>query len=94
MTIDKIGPIDPPQNISKAGKNVAPNVVGSVDAVSVSNEARLKGEIYNVFKHVDNTTDIREDRVAETKQKIQDPKWIDSKILDTVAERIMDIFGV
>ena len=47
MTIERIGPIDPVQNVKKTGKTAKPKANDGADSISFSAEARSKAEIYN-----------------------------------------------
>jgi negative regulator of flagellin synthesis FlgM len=38
--------------------------------------------------------DVRADRIAEVRAKLQDPSYIDDAVLNTVADRVMDVFGL
>ena len=92
MSIDRLGPIDPIQNYGKTGQ-VGPNQRQSHnDSISVSEEARLKSELYNAAETVRSTSDVRADRVAEVKSKLENPNYIDNVVLNAVAERIIDLF--
>ncbi|MFP4637682.1 MAG: flagellar biosynthesis anti-sigma factor FlgM [Spirochaetaceae bacterium] len=94
MTIEPLGPIDPIHRPNQAGKTERTQQSEGKDSVSFSNEARLKAEVYRLTEEVKAGEDVRADRVAEVKQKLQDPNYIDDKVLDTVAERIMDMLDI
>ena len=39
--------------------------------------------------------DVREDRIAEVKAKLQDPNYINDAVVNSVADRLMDdLFGI
>jgi negative regulator of flagellin synthesis FlgM len=94
MSIERLGPLDP---ISTYNKNQKANKVESKparDSISVSNEAKVKAEMLRLADEVKNTPEIREDRIAEIKAKLNDPSYIDNDVLDDVAEKLMQAFGL
>jgi len=90
MTIDKLGSINPLQHYNRPEKAVKSAYKNEHDSISVSNEARTMGELYQVAEIVKNTDDIRLDRIEEVKRKLEDPSYINSAILGAVADKIMD----
>jgi negative regulator of flagellin synthesis FlgM len=94
MTIEPLGPIDPIHKLNQTNKAARPQRNEGKDSVSFSDEARLKAEVYRISEEVKATEDVRADRVAEVKQKLQDPNYIDDEVIDTVADRIMDMLDI
>ena len=43
---------------------------------------------------VRNAPDIREDKVTEVKKKFADPSYINNALLELVADRILDDYGL
>lgn len=94
MTVDRIGSIDPIQNSKKTEKPEAVHKKGSADSVSLSNEAVEKGDLYQAIELVSSASDVRADKIAELKQKINDPSYINDTVIKNTAEKIMDLFGL
>jgi negative regulator of flagellin synthesis FlgM len=94
MTIERLGPIDPIQKFNKTQKSSKPVDAKEKDSISFSDEAKLKAQLYRISEEVSKTEDVRSDRIAEVKQNLEDPSYIDEKVLGTVADRIMDVFGI
>ena len=92
MTVERIGPLDPIQNIKKAEKNTRPKRSEGTDTISLSAEAKSKAEIYNATELAKSASDIRRERVEEVKRKLQDPSYISEKVISDVAEKIMEFF--
>lgn len=92
MTIEKLGPIDPISKFNKTEKIEKPSKNDKSDSISFSEEAKSKGEVYKVSEEVKLTPEIRQDRIDEVKKKLQDPSYIDEKVVEFVAERVMDLF--
>jgi negative regulator of flagellin synthesis FlgM len=94
MTIEGIGPVDPIQRFNKTDKVNKPNAPGAGDSISVSNEAKLRAEIMHVVDEVRNLPDIRQERVDEVKARLEDPSYIDNRVVESVADELMSVFGI
>jgi len=94
MMIDRIGSVDPIQPGKKASKTEAVHSRADSDSVSVSTEAMEKGELYRAIELVSSAEDVRADRIAELKQKINDPAYLNDKLISETADRIMNAFGL
>jgi negative regulator of flagellin synthesis FlgM len=92
MTIEKLGPINPVSKFNKTEKVEKPSKNDKSDSISFSEEAKSKGEVYKVSEQVKLTPEIRQDRIDEVKKKLQDPSYIDDKVVEVVAEQVMDLF--
>lgn len=95
MMINKIGGIDPLNNVQNTRKpaNTA-KPAAETDKVSVSPEALAKAEEYYLSKVAADTPDVRADRVAEVKAKIKDPSYLNDAVINSAAEGIMASFGL
>jgi hypothetical protein len=94
MSIERLGSSDP---LSAYSKNQNTNRIlprGGADSINVSDEARLKSELFRLNQHVRNVDDLRMDRVEEVKLKLQDPNYINDTVVSTVANKIMGAFGL
>lgn len=94
MTIDRLGPVDPVGNYNKSNK---PNKVSRntpADTVAVSAEARRSAALQQTAEVVRAAPDLRMDRVEQVKAKLQDPDYIDSAVVEAVADSLLDAFGV
>lgn len=94
MTIGRVGPLDPIQNLKKTGKSRRPENQNVADSVSLSSEAKSKSEIYNAVEIARSTPDIRTDRVEEVKRKLQDPNYVTEKVIDELADKLMELFDI
>jgi negative regulator of flagellin synthesis FlgM len=94
MTIDRIGSIDPIQPGKKPGRTGQAKENPGTDSVSISSEAQQKAELYRAQELAAATPDMRLDRIAELKGKINDPSYIDDKVLNATANNLIDaLFG-
>lgn len=94
MTIERLGPFDPISKYNKAEKASKPARLTGKDSIDLSEEAKSKAELYKISEKVRLSPDIREDRVAEVKKKLEDPNYIDDRVKGIVADRIIDLFGL
>ena len=94
MTIDRIGSIDPIQPGKRPGRNSQVSESPKSDSINISSEAQAKAELLRIQEIVAASPDIRMERVAELKEKINDPSYIDDKLLNATADRLIDaLFG-
>ncbi|MDR2536217.1 MAG: flagellar biosynthesis anti-sigma factor FlgM [Treponema sp.] len=94
MMIDKVGYINLIQHSKNAEWNNQVNRTVQTDSITLSAEAKEKSELYQANAVVASASDVRMDRIAELKQKINDPSYINDVIINATADRIMDIFGL
>ncbi|MDR2149571.1 MAG: flagellar biosynthesis anti-sigma factor FlgM [Spirochaetaceae bacterium] len=92
MTIHGVGFVDQYQPIGKKGKAGAFEQVTGNDSIAISPESLEKAEYYRVSEIVASTEDVRADRIAELKQKINDPDYLKDKLAAT-ADILMKALG-
>ena len=94
MTIDRVGPIEPIQPGKRPGKTSQVNEGPNSDSISISSEAQQRAELLRAQELAAAAPDVRADRVAELKEKINDPSYIDDKIVNATANKLIDaLFG-
>ena len=94
MTIDRIGSIDPIQPGKKPGRTSHVNETDKADSISISSEAKEKAEILRTQELAAAASEVRAERVAELKEKINDPAYINDKVINATADKLMDaLFG-
>jgi negative regulator of flagellin synthesis FlgM len=94
MTVERIGPLDPPSNVKKAEKASKLKSKSDVDSINVSQEARSKAEVFKALETTKTAPDIRLERVAEVKRKLQDPSYPSQEVIEKTAEGILKSFGI
>lgn len=94
MTIDRLGGIDPLKNISNTQKSHRVSGASPSDSISVSSEAKELSEAFFAMEAAKASPDVRADKVAEVMEKIKNPSYINDTVVNIVAERMMDVFGV
>ena len=94
MTIDRLGPVDPIGRYKNVSKTSRASYVMGKDSIDVSEESKAKAELLKAAELVRSSPDIREDRIAEVKKRLEDPNYINDSVKGLVADRIMNMFGV
>jgi negative regulator of flagellin synthesis FlgM len=94
MTIDRVGSVNPIPSAKKAEWNNQVNRPVQTDSIDLSADAVRKSELLRAHDIVFAAPDIREDRIAELKQKINDPSYINDTLLQGTADKIMEAFGL
>ncbi|MFP4432440.1 MAG: flagellar biosynthesis anti-sigma factor FlgM [Spirochaetaceae bacterium] len=94
MSIERLGPVDPIQKLNQSDKATKAERQEGRDTISFSEEARIKADMHRLEETVRSTSEVRMDRVEEVKRRLEDPSYIDERVLDSVADRIMDAFGL
>lgn len=93
--IDKIGGINPLNNVQNTHRaNGTDSVNAGTDSINVSDEAKEMAEVYYMKQVAAETPDVRADRVAEIKEKIKDPSYLNDAVINSTADRIMAGFGL
>ena len=94
MTINRIGSSEPINRINKNSTVQQPGKNKDNDSINLSKSALNKAELIKVVNIAKSSPDIRLDRVAEVKAKLEDPNYINDTVISSVAEKIMDDFGL
>jgi len=94
MTIDRVGQIDPIQPGKRPGKTGQVHESPNSDSISISSEAHEKAEMLRVHELAAAASDVRTERVAELKEKINDPAYLDDSVINATANKLIDsLFG-
>ena len=94
MTIDRIGFIDPIQPGKKPGKTSQVSESPRTDTISISSEAQEKAEFFRTKELAASALALRAERIAELKEKINDPSYINEKVINATADKLINaLFG-
>jgi len=94
MMIDRLGGIDPLKNVQNTQKAHRAGGNARSDSISVSDKAKELSEVYQAMETANTAPDVRSERVAEVMEKIKDPAYINKSVVDLVADRLMDVYGL
>jgi negative regulator of flagellin synthesis FlgM len=59
------------------------------DTISLTPEAKEKAELYQVMELIKSAPELDDIRIAELRQKIDDPAYMNEKIINATAENII-----
>ena len=94
MTIDRIGSIDPIQPEKKPGRVNQVSGSPKTDSISISSEAQEKAAILRAQELAASAPEMRAERIAELREKINDPAYINDKVISATADKFIDaLFG-
>ncbi len=94
MTIDRMGSVDPLKNLGKAEKPAKPVRTDRSDSIELSSEAKGQAELHMAREAARMAPELRLDRIADIKVKLQDPNYINNALLESTAEGILKSFGI
>ena len=94
MTIDRIGSVDPIQPEKKPSRANHANGTPNADSISISQQAQEMAELYRTRELVAAAPDTRAERIAELRSRINDPSYINEKVINATADRLINaLFG-
>ena len=94
MTIERLGPVDPIRKYNKTEPVQRTDARGDADSIQLSSEAKVRSELLQAIDQARDIPDIRQDRVAEVRQKLEDPSYINDRIVEAVADEILSVFDI
>jgi len=90
MTIDRIGHVEPISPNRKAGRSERAGGNDKADTINLSMEAMEKAERYQVLELIRSAPELDEARIVELRQKIEDPSYMNEKVINATAENIVN----
>jgi negative regulator of flagellin synthesis FlgM len=90
MTVDRIGPVEPIQPGKKPGRNESVGGSARTDTISLSTEAKEKAEMYQVLELIKSAPELDDAKIAELRQKIDDPAYLNDKVINATADKILN----
>lgn len=90
MMVGRIDHIEPLQPGKKPGKAESAKALDRSDSISLSPEAIAKAERYQIIELIKASEGIDNSRIVELREKINDPSYMNEKIINATADKIMD----
>jgi negative regulator of flagellin synthesis FlgM len=90
MTVNRIGYVEPVPPGKKPGRNDQVGGIDRTDTIDVTPEAKEKAEIYQVMEIIKSAPDLDDARIAELRQKIDDPAYLNEKVINATADKIIE----
>lgn len=91
-SVNSVNQVNNVQNLRKTEGTA--KVSREADSISVSAEAKEMAEVYYMEKVANETPDVRADRVAEVKEKLKDPNYLNSAVLSSAADKFLSAIGL
>ena len=91
-SVNNVTQVNNVQNLRKT--EGTSKVSRDADSISVSAEAKEMAEIYYMDKVAKETPDVRADRVAEVKEKLKDPTYLNNAVLSSTADKFLSALGL
>lgn len=96
MMINGINSINPLNNVQETLKSegISKARATESDSISVSKEAEKMAEAYYLDKVAAETPDVRADRIAEVREKIKDPAYLNDAVFGSAADKFLTALGL
>jgi negative regulator of flagellin synthesis FlgM len=59
------------------------------DTINLSTEAKEKAELYQVLELIKSAPELDDARIAELRQKIDDPSYLNDRVINATADKIL-----
>ena len=94
MMINKLDGVTPVNNLQNSHRvSAKESYYSAPDSINVSDEAMEAAQAYYLQQVADETPDVRSDLVAQIKEKIKDPNYLNPERLSATADRILASYG-
>jgi negative regulator of flagellin synthesis FlgM len=90
MTVNRIGHVEPIPPGKKPGRSEQVGGNDKADTISVSAEASKQAERYQVLELIKSAPDLDEARIVELRQKIDDPAYLNDRVINATADKIIN----
>ncbi len=90
--ISNVTQVNNVQNLRKTESSA--KVSRDVDSISVSAEAKEMAEAYYLEQVAKETPDVRADKIAELKEKIKDPNYLNNAVINSAADKFLSAIGL
>jgi negative regulator of flagellin synthesis FlgM len=90
MVIDRIGPLEPIPPGKKHGRSEQVGGNDRTDSINLSSQAMEKAERYQVLELIKSAPELDEARIAELRQKINDPSYMNEAVIKATADNIVN----
>ena len=95
MTVERIGPLDPPSNVKKTREALAGRRQRATSTPSTSpRRPAPRPKSSRHWRRRETAPDVRVDKVAEVKRKLQDPSYPSQEVIEKTADGILKSFGI
>jgi len=89
MTVNRIGHVEPILSGKKPGRSEQVGGNEKADTITLSAQAKEQAERYQVLELIKAAPELDEARIAELRQKIEDPSYINDRVIKATADNIV-----
>jgi negative regulator of flagellin synthesis FlgM len=89
MTVNRIGHVEPILSGKKPGRNEQVGGNNKADTINLSAQAMEQAEKYQVLELIKSSPELDEARIVELREKLEDPSYLNEKVLNATAENIL-----
>jgi len=90
MTVNRIGHVEPIPTPKKPGRSEPLGGNDKADTITLSAQAKEQAEKYQVLELIRSTPEMDEVRIAELRQKINDPSYLNDRVINATADNILN----
>jgi negative regulator of flagellin synthesis FlgM len=90
MTVNRVGHVEPIPPGKRPGRNEQVGGNDKTDTINLSAEAVEQAEKYQVMELIQSASDMDDARIAELRQKIDDPAYLNDRVINATAEKILN----
>ena len=90
--VNNVTQVNNVQNLRKTESSA--KVDREYDSISVSAEAKEMAEAYYLEQVAKETPDVRADKIAELKEKIKDPNYLNNAVINSAADKFLSAIGI
>ncbi|MCL2758694.1 MAG: flagellar biosynthesis anti-sigma factor FlgM [Treponema sp.] len=89
MTVNRIGHVEPIPPGKKPGRSEQVGGNDRTDSINLSSDAMKKAEMYQIVELIKAAPELDDSRIAELRQKIDDPSYLNEKVIKSTADNIV-----
>jgi len=90
MTVNRIGHLEPIPPGKRPGRSEQVGGNNRADSINLSPEAKEQVERYQVLELIKSAPELDEARIVELRQKIDDPAYLNDRIINATADNILN----
>jgi len=90
MTIKPVGHVEPIPTGKRPGRNEPVGGDNKADIINLSSKAVEQAEKYQVLELIKSAPELDDARIAELRDKINDPAYINDRVVNATAENIVN----
>ena len=92
--VGNVGRVNNDKNINKTSIKKEAEIKAPIDNVQISDAAKQKAEMAKIQSVIDNTPDVRQDKIDEVKAKLERGDYNNEDVMNKVAEKLMKVLGL